>query len=208
MCPVTCGEGALRKRSVMCVFSGAGPDRSDLALPDRDCDKDTRPEETEPCPDLPACGSTSEAPLIVYADKKDTSFYNISVNEHDTVVADGLTTGEPEILEFDNVVDENPDNSMYNARPKWTVSKWSHCSNGKRSRKLTCSVPDECDSANKPSSVENCHSGKWISGKLRSTFFLSLDSARKPRTFQGTETKPLANLDSQVTGRVATLPAS
>ncbi|XP_012218782.1 A disintegrin and metalloproteinase with thrombospondin motifs 7 isoform X4 [Linepithema humile] len=165
MCPVTCGDGALRKRSVMCVFSGAGTDRSDLALPDRDCDKNMRPEELEPCPDLPPCGPTSEVPLIVYADNKDMSFYNISLNEQDMTIVDGLTTEEPEILEFDNVVDENPDNSMYNTKSKWTVSKWSHCSNGKRSRKVTCSIPGDCNPDNKPPSIEDCYSGKWISGK-------------------------------------------
>lgn len=165
MCPVTCGDGALRKRSVMCVFSGMGTDRSDLALPDRDCDKHMRPEEMEPCPDLPPCGPTSEVPLIVYADNKDMSFYNISLNEQDGItIVDGLTTEEPEILEFDNVVDENPDNSMYNTKSKWTVSKWSHCSNSKRSRKVTCSVPGDCNPNNKPPSVEDCYSGKWITG--------------------------------------------
>lgn len=165
MCPVTCGEAALRKRSVMCVFSDTDTSRSDLALPDRDCDRDIRPEEVEPCPNLQPC-STTETPLIVYADNKDTSFYNISLNEQDSITtALGLTTVEPEILEFDNVVDENPDNSMYSTKPKWTVSKWSTCSNGKRSRKVTCSIPGECKpNRNKPSSVENCRSGKWITG--------------------------------------------
>ncbi|XP_014473812.1 PREDICTED: A disintegrin and metalloproteinase with thrombospondin motifs 7-like [Dinoponera quadriceps] len=161
MCPVTCGKGALRKRSVMCVVSGT--DRADLAVPDRDCKKNERPKEVEPCPDLPVCGPTTEVPLIVYADNKDTSFYNISDQDGITIV-NGLTTDEPEILEFDNVVDENPDNSMYNTRPKWTVSKWSHCSNGKRSRKVTCFVPGDCNPDNKPASVEDCRSGKWITG--------------------------------------------
>ncbi|GAB1865490.1 A disintegrin and metalloproteinase with thrombospondin motifs 7-like isoform X1 [Camponotus japonicus] len=169
MCPVTCGESALRKRSVMCVFSGDGTDRSDLALPDRDCDKNIRPEEVEPCPDLPPCGPTSEIPLFVYADNKDMSFYNISLNEQDGItIVDSLTTEEPEILEFDNVVDENPDNSMYNTKSKWTVSKWSHCSNGKRSRKVTCSVPGDCNPDNKPISVEDCYGGKWITGNWAS----------------------------------------
>ncbi|XP_070161221.1 A disintegrin and metalloproteinase with thrombospondin motifs 7 isoform X2 [Polyergus mexicanus] len=165
MCPVTCGDNALRKRSVMCVFSGAGTDRSDLALPDRDCDKNMRPEEVEPCPDLPPCGPTSEIPLFVYADNKDMSFYNISLNEQDGItIVDSLTTEEPEILEFDNVVDENPDNSMYNTKSKWTVSKWSHCSNGKRNRKVICSVPADCNPDNKPTSIEDCYGGKWVTG--------------------------------------------
>ncbi|XP_076387839.1 A disintegrin and metalloproteinase with thrombospondin motifs 7 isoform X2 [Megachile rotundata] len=165
MCPVTCGEGALRKRSVMCVSSGMGPDRSDLALPDRDCNRDVRPEEVGPCPNLPLCSST-EPPLIVYADNKDASFYNVSSNDQDGItIVDGLTTEEPEILEFDNVVDENPDNSMYNTKSKWIVSKWSHCTNGKRSRKVSCSVQGDCTLENKPISVELCQGGRWVTGR-------------------------------------------
>ncbi|XP_076664093.1 A disintegrin and metalloproteinase with thrombospondin motifs 7 isoform X2 [Andrena cerasifolii] len=166
MCPVTCGEGALRKRSVMCVSSGVGPDRSDLALPDRDCNRDVKPEEVSPCHNLPPCGSTTEAPLIVYADNKDASFYNVSSNDQDSItIVDGLTTEEPEILEFDNVVDENPDNSMYNTKSKWIVSKWSHCSNGKRSRRVTCSVQGDCNPENKPTTVEVCQGGRWVTGR-------------------------------------------
>lgn len=165
MCPVTCGEGALRKRSVMCVSSGVGPDRSDLALPDRDCNRDVRPEEVSPCPNLPPCSST-EPPLIVYADNKDASFYNVSSNDQNGItIVDGLTTEEPEILEFDNVVDENPGNSMYDTKSKWISSKWSHCANGKRTRKVTCSEQGECNPENKPIAVELCQGARWITGR-------------------------------------------
>ncbi|XP_047365765.1 A disintegrin and metalloproteinase with thrombospondin motifs 7 isoform X2 [Vespa velutina] len=165
MCPVTCGEDALRKRSVMCVSSGTGTDRSDLALPDKDCDKDARPEEVGPCQNLPPCGLSSEIPLIVYTENKDASFYNVSSNDHDGItLIDGLTTAEPEILEFDNVFDENPNNSMYNTKSKWILSRWSHCSYGKRSRKVTCSNPGDCNLDDKPISVEDCYEGKWIVG--------------------------------------------
>ncbi|XP_043799822.1 A disintegrin and metalloproteinase with thrombospondin motifs 7-like isoform X3 [Apis laboriosa] len=165
MCPVTCGEGALRKRSVMCVSSGVGPDRSDLALPDRDCNRDVRPEEVSPCPNLPPCSST-EPPLIVYADNKDASFYNVSSNDQNGItIVDGLTTEEPEILEFDNVVDENPGNSMYDTKSKWISSKWSHCTNGKRTRKVTCSEQGECNPENKPIAVEICQGARWITGR-------------------------------------------
>lgn len=166
MCPVTCGEGALRKRSVMCVSSGVGPDRSDLALPDRDCNRDVRPEEVSPCPNLPPCSST-EPPLIVYADNKDASFYNVSSNDQNGItIVDGLTTEEPEILEFDNVVDENPGNSMYDTKSKWISSKWSHCANGKRTRKVTCSEQGECNPENKPIAVELCQGARWITGEF------------------------------------------
>lgn len=166
MCPVTCGEGTLRKRSVMCVSSASDTNRSDLALPDKDCDKQIRPEEVGPCPDLPPCGISSEIPLIVYANNKDASFYNISPNDPDGItIIDSLTTVEPEILEFDNVVDENQDNSMYNTKSKWIVSKWSHCSNGKRNRKVSCSIPDDCDLDDKPSITEDCRAGRWITGQ-------------------------------------------
>ena len=165
MCPVTCGEDALRKRSVMCVSSSKDADGSDLALPDRDCDKENRPEEVGPCSDLPPCGPASEIPMIVYTDNKDASFYNISSNDGVTIV-DVNATDEPEILEFDNVVDENPDNSMYNTKSKWVVSKWSHCIYGKRTRKVSCSIPSDCNVDDRPPSAEDCRGEKWVTGKL------------------------------------------
>ncbi|XP_044017259.1 A disintegrin and metalloproteinase with thrombospondin motifs 12-like isoform X2 [Aphidius gifuensis] len=163
MCPVTCsipGIDALRKRSVMCVSSGKEPDKSELALPDRECDKNIKPEEFGKCHNLPICGSTSEIPIIFYGDNKVFSFYN-TTNEQNTV--DKNTTDDPEILEFDN--DENSDNSMYNTKPKWLVSKWSQCTQGKRTRKVTCSMTGDCNSKNKPASSEDCKSEKWITGK-------------------------------------------
>ncbi|XP_012281942.2 A disintegrin and metalloproteinase with thrombospondin motifs 7 [Orussus abietinus] len=166
MCPVTCGEGVLRKRSVMCVSSGKGPEKSDLALPDRDCDRDARPEEFGPCPDLPACGPSTGAPLFVYGGSKYASFYNISSNDHDGItIVNGLTPEEPEILQFDNVVDGNPGNSMYDTKSKWMVSKWGYCLDGKRSRKVSCPISGDCDPENKPPATEDCRGGKWISGK-------------------------------------------
>ncbi|KAK0181582.1 hypothetical protein PV327_003855 [Microctonus hyperodae] len=165
MCPVICGVGALRKRSVMCVSSGKGPDRPDLALPDRECDKNEKPVEIGPCIDLLPCGPTSDIPLIVYADNKDTAFYNITNEQINIIGVDGNSTEEPEILEFDNVVDENPDNSMYNTKSKWLVSKWSHCIHGKRTRKVTCSLPGDCNLKSKPTSAEECRGEKWSTGK-------------------------------------------
>ncbi|XP_014212898.1 A disintegrin and metalloproteinase with thrombospondin motifs 7-like isoform X2 [Copidosoma floridanum] len=170
-CPVICGEGALRKRSVMCVAASRGEDQPELALPDQDCDKDARPEEVEPCPELPVCEPSSEAPLIVYADEKSAAFYNVSEPAGSTTL-DGLgsTEVEPEILEFDNVVDvDNPEeSSKYNAKPKWQVSKWSYCSAGRKTRKVFCSVAvdsEACGLENKPADTEECRAGKWVTGK-------------------------------------------
>uniref|UniRef100_A0A1B6LVJ0 ADAMTS cysteine-rich domain-containing protein n=2 Tax=Graphocephala atropunctata TaxID=36148 RepID=A0A1B6LVJ0_9HEMI len=50
LCPVTCGEQATRRRSVICV-SGS----EELALPDDACEGQSRPRHTEPCPDIPPC---------------------------------------------------------------------------------------------------------------------------------------------------------
>ncbi|XP_033219978.1 A disintegrin and metalloproteinase with thrombospondin motifs 7-like isoform X2 [Belonocnema kinseyi] len=166
MCSVTCGEGALRKRSVMCVSSGKDTDSTDLALPDRDCDKDARPEEVEPCPNLPPCGSSSEIPFIIYSEDRYGAFYNITSSDQDGItIVDSVTSEEPEILEFDNVVEENPENSLYTTKPKWIVSKWGVCQLGRRSRKVSCSIPGNCRLKNKPATSEDCRRGKWISGK-------------------------------------------
>ncbi|KAJ4433156.1 hypothetical protein ANN_15413 [Periplaneta americana] len=60
LCPVTCGEHAMRKRTVMCVvLHSEGDDGREMALPDRDCEGQKRPEEQEPCPDLPLCAVIS-----------------------------------------------------------------------------------------------------------------------------------------------------
>ncbi|XP_024946984.1 A disintegrin and metalloproteinase with thrombospondin motifs 7 isoform X2 [Cephus cinctus] len=159
MCPVSCGEGALRKRSVMCVSSGNGNERSELALPDRDCDKDAKPEELGFCPNLPKCEPVSDMPLILLTENKDTSFYNVTDNDPDRI------TEEPEILGFDNLLDGNPDASIYNTRAKWLVSKWSNCIDGRRIRTVSCSIVGDCDPDRKPTSNEECHGGKWISSK-------------------------------------------
>ncbi|XP_014231082.1 A disintegrin and metalloproteinase with thrombospondin motifs 7 [Trichogramma pretiosum] len=178
-CSLTCGEGAFRRRTVMCVSTGKieSEDQPEIALPDTECDKDARPEEVEPCSDLPDCPTTSETSIVIYVEEQNTTFYNTSVNSQK--VNDGKTLSEenknnteiePEILEFDNVIDlENPgNNSMYNPKPQWQVSKWSICSNGKKVRKVYCSVEDDssaCDSENMPPIEEPCTKGKWVSGK-------------------------------------------
>lgn len=50
LCPVTCGEKAVRRRTVLCV-SG----ERELAMPDAECAGQTRPADLEPCPDTPLC---------------------------------------------------------------------------------------------------------------------------------------------------------
>lgn len=197
LCPVSCGDGALRKRTVMCVATIRGDDQpSELTLPDQNCDQNVRPDEVEPCPDLPICkpaGSSNEASLRIYADDKNPAFYNVSETlavasagsgsaGSSEVNGPGSTEIEPpEILEFDNVVDvdNSKESSKYNAKPKWQVSKWSYCANGRRSRRVFCSttttsgseVEATCGHENKPTDVEECKSGKWVTGELFLFFF-------------------------------------
>ncbi|KAJ8669558.1 hypothetical protein QAD02_000817, partial [Eretmocerus hayati] len=174
LCPVSCGESALRKRSIMCVSESSNEDQSELALPDHDCDKDVRPAEFEQCPDLPICQPTPETPVIVYRDDKNVDFYNISELLSNSTTSRGFGSSEidTEILEFDNIIEgDSPgdENSPLNSNPRWQVSKWSQCVNGKRNRKVSCSSTDNnttsCNVDNKPSDVEDCTSGKWATGK-------------------------------------------
>lgn len=183
MCPVTCGEGALQKRSVMCVSASRGEDQPELALPDHDCDESARPEEVEPCPELPLCEAVStETPVIVIAsDEKNTAFYNVSE------ATDSTTLDSTEILEFDNVVDvDGPSDGLdYNSKPKWRVSKWSQCINGKRTRKVSCSIANEsgtCGIESKPSDSEECKSGKWVTGKYYYLYSVALEFFMKNST--------------------------
>ncbi|XP_034246810.1 A disintegrin and metalloproteinase with thrombospondin motifs 7-like [Thrips palmi] len=55
VCTATCGDAVGRRRSVLCVVRG----RQDMALPDAECDPDTRPDEQERCRDVPPCPSPS-----------------------------------------------------------------------------------------------------------------------------------------------------
>jgi hypothetical protein len=68
LCPVTCGEYAMRKRTVMCVvLHSEGDDGREMALPDGDCEGQDRPGEEEPCPNLPPCATpTTSSPVPDY----------------------------------------------------------------------------------------------------------------------------------------------
>lgn len=182
-CPVSCGEGALRRRLVMCVPSGKSDDHSDLSLPDSDCDPDTRPEEVEPCPNLLNCETEPPSPVVVYDDEKTSAYYNVSSNVDQRPISESIENATemlsvPEILEFDNVLDsDNPENSMYSAadKPSWMVSKWGQCLSGKRQRKVFCTEGEEdlCKDENKPASIEDCWTGKWVTGMLIPLFSAS-----------------------------------
>lgn len=180
MCPVSCGEGALRRRSVMCVSTSRSEDEPELALPDQDCDADSRPEEVEPCPDLPLCEPLG-GPVVVYAgeDEPDADFYNVSrstryngsseVSSEVSTEASTEILEPPEILEFDNVVDGG-------AAEEWQVSKWSHCLGGRRSRKVSCSAagaPTSCKLESRPADSEECFAGKWVTGESDIVLILS-----------------------------------
>lgn len=55
-CSVSCGEGGVRQRTVICVRS-LGPEEQ-MALGDKDCDAEPKPTSVEPCPrQQPDCPS-------------------------------------------------------------------------------------------------------------------------------------------------------
>lgn len=142
----------------MCVSSGTDIDSTTLALPDGDCDKNSRPEEVEPCPNLPACGSNSEIPFI-YSENMKTTSYNITSSDQDGItIIDSITSEKPDILEFNNI-EKSVKNFLYIAKPKW-----SPCQLGKKSR-ITCrSIPRGCKLERKPVTFKDFHLGKWILG--------------------------------------------
>ncbi|KAJ1530655.1 hypothetical protein ONE63_005527 [Megalurothrips usitatus] len=57
LCAATCGEAVARRRSVLCVVRG----RQEMALPDDECDPETRPDEQERCRELPPCPAAANA---------------------------------------------------------------------------------------------------------------------------------------------------
>ncbi|XP_054289073.1 A disintegrin and metalloproteinase with thrombospondin motifs 7-like [Macrosteles quadrilineatus] len=133
LCPVTCGELALRRRSVICV-SGSG--EKPLALPDSDCTGQLRPHDQEPCPDIPPCLPPSLLATI-------GPFENL------------VNIDRPkkfEVMQFKNTkVRYEPD--------KWKVLPWSQCSVtcGIGFKKRTIQCPSQkCDPRTKPISVKQC----------------------------------------------------
>ena len=173
-CSLTCGNNALKKRTVMCISVNNDEDQTELALRDTECLKETRPKEIETCYHLPVCETSSETSYISY---------NISVDDrgggkfNDSALGVFNNTGiEPDILEFDNIIDleNSKNNSSHDSLSKWTVSKWSHCIDGKKTRNVTCSVVESCKLENKPTQEEACTSGKWITGMDFFKFFKQL----------------------------------
>ncbi|XP_021933903.1 A disintegrin and metalloproteinase with thrombospondin motifs 7-like isoform X2 [Zootermopsis nevadensis] len=97
LCPVTCGEYAMRKRTVMCVvLHSEGSDGREMALPDRDCEGQERPGEHEPCPNLPPCATSStSSPSPDYA--ATSGFISTStapLSEDDFIIDHGDTDEE------------------------------------------------------------------------------------------------------------------
>jgi hypothetical protein len=179
----------------MCVSTSSREDQTELVLPDQECEKSTRPEEVEPCPELPICEASSEMAPIVYTVEKNSAFYNISPYEREEVGVASTTTDrlgstevEPEILEFDNVVDvdNTGEGSVLNGKSKWQVSKWSQCAAGRRTRKVFCPgsrEPPACNVDSKPLEVEECRTGKWATGASLSALRHLLSSKIFSRTF-------------------------
>lgn len=101
LCPVTCGEHAMRKRTVMCVvLHSEGADGREMALPDRDCEGQERPGEHEPCPKLPPCAIPSTSSSIPdYAAPSDFTSTSAPLAEDGFIVDDGdINKEQSEIL--------------------------------------------------------------------------------------------------------------
>ncbi|PNF40674.1 hypothetical protein B7P43_G03792 [Cryptotermes secundus] len=100
LCPVTCGEHAMRKRTVMCVFlHSEGADGREMALPDRDCEGQERPGEHEPCPNLPPCAIPSTSSSIQdYAASSDFVSTSAPLPEDGIIVDGDIHEEESEIL--------------------------------------------------------------------------------------------------------------
>lgn len=147
LCPVTCGELALRRRTVLCV-SDQG---QEMALPDSECKNQSRPHDQEPCPDTPPC--LTESILAQVLPQNSTKTMNL----HDIDMISLINLIKPrkqDILQL-----KHTSKTKYGKQDKWTILPWSQCSVscgiGFKKRTIIC-AKDRCDLQTKPISVKQC----------------------------------------------------
>ncbi|XP_075238414.1 A disintegrin and metalloproteinase with thrombospondin motifs 12-like isoform X2 [Lycorma delicatula] len=131
LCPVTCGDLALRSRTVLCISN----DDHQIALPDSDCEDQPRPHQEEPCINTPSCLSS------IYL------FTNVSNSDYI------MNQSKSKRLQFKA-------NFQDKSRNKWIILPWSQCSVscglGFKKRTVYCSRGDICDTRSKPIEMKQC----------------------------------------------------
>lgn len=151
ICPVTCGELALRKRTVLCV-SDRG---QEMALPDSDCIDQPRPHDHEPCPDTPPCLTESMiAARYPTAPNKSSTTNKPLFQQNSPNVIKLFRPKKQEILQLSQI-----SKPKFGRHDKWAIFPWSGCSVscgiGFKKRTIRC-TRQKCDPTTRPTSVKQC----------------------------------------------------
>lgn len=133
LCPVTCGDSALRSRTVLCVSN----DDHQIALPDSECEDQPRPHHKEPCISTPSCLSSIDS----YSNIKNLTSSHTSKRR------------KKEKLNFKT-------NIKFKSNREWIILPWSQCSVscglGFKKRTVHCPKPAFCEPKSKPTEMKQC----------------------------------------------------
>lgn len=155
LCPVTCGEHAMRKRNVICVvLNSKGSDGKEMALPDSECEGQERPSEREHCPNLPSCVmlttsspilldlttssslSTSALPQVEDSDEVSEEEEDLNLSQaldsddslqEEDVILNSITTDRNKVLEFSHNRNGTGSGRFVNGGG-WATMQWGPCS--------------------------------------------------------------------------------
>uniref|UniRef100_A0A1B6CGF3 Peptidase M12B domain-containing protein n=1 Tax=Clastoptera arizonana TaxID=38151 RepID=A0A1B6CGF3_9HEMI len=141
ICPVTCGETAVRKRTVLCIYDNG----QEMALPDSECKDRPRPKDHEPCPDIPSCIIPTQSYKLNIT-KKSEKPNKLQFTENSRLNKKGIPNGQTSKSKSDR-------------HDKWVKFPWSSCSVscgfGFKKRTVRC-ARHKCDLTSKPSNVKRC----------------------------------------------------
>lgn len=150
-CSVTCGEGGVHRRTVICVRSLS---EEQIALEDKACDGQDKPLEVETCHHKNACPGTSTWVVgdWVECGRNPCEMQTRPVTCKEAEIGCNELTKPISSRKCSNVTCGN-----------WTTDPWSECTRtcggGIKYRKVSCTGSQLCDLETEPPSQSPCNNG-------------------------------------------------